>query len=233
MEFSVFTLFIIALTAPCINPVECLEQDSSVFIKLQHALNQGPIPTFTERGNITIHSLRLKQALVNQSPLTEQEKLQLQQLSKKNELYKVRAVVTAQDGSQRTFISSVKACMLAESELDDKFSISLDYIGRVIGVTSIIASKSTCEGSEVSLERLNEFTTTVYVRHTETGVIPDTASFMQKIEREREAQAKGEVKDNRSFLAKYWMYILPVVIIMIISTANNPDAQGGGAGGGQ
>lgn len=32
---------------------------------------------------------------------------------------------------------------------------------------------------------------------------PDTASYIQKIEREREAQDRGEVKDNRSFLAKY------------------------------
>lgn len=32
---------------------------------------------------------------------------------------------------------------------------------------------------------------------------PDTASYIQKIEREKEAQERGEVKDNRSFLAKY------------------------------
>lgn len=32
---------------------------------------------------------------------------------------------------------------------------------------------------------------------------PDTASFIQKIEREKEAKEKGETKDNRSFLAKY------------------------------
>lgn len=32
---------------------------------------------------------------------------------------------------------------------------------------------------------------------------PDTASYIQKLEREREAREKGELKDNRSFLAKY------------------------------
>lgn len=32
---------------------------------------------------------------------------------------------------------------------------------------------------------------------------PDTASYIQKLEREREAREKGDVKDNRSFLAKY------------------------------
>lgn len=32
---------------------------------------------------------------------------------------------------------------------------------------------------------------------------PDTASYIQKLEREREAREKGEFKDNRSFFAKY------------------------------
>lgn len=59
--------------------------------------------------------------------------------------------------------------MLAEAELDDRLSVSLDYSGRVIGVTLVIASKSTCEGAVVPLSKLNEFTTSVYVRHTETG----------------------------------------------------------------
>lgn len=59
--------------------------------------------------------------------------------------------------------------MLVEAELDDRLSISIDYMGRVTGVTLIIASKSTCEGVAVPLDKLKQFTTSVYVRHTETG----------------------------------------------------------------
>ncbi|ENN82905.1 hypothetical protein YQE_00729, partial [Dendroctonus ponderosae] len=183
---------------------------------------------YTERGNITVQSLRLRQAIVSQKPLSKAEQLQIQKLAESNELYKTRITVVANDGTERTFISAVKACMLAESELDDRFSVSLDYSGRVVGVTNVIASKSACEGASAPLDKLKEFTTNVYVRHTEVGAIPDTASFVQKIEREREAQEKGEVKDNRSFLAKYWMYIVPVVIVMVISSASNPEGQGGG-----
>lgn len=68
--------------------------------------------------------------------------------------------------------------MLAESELDDKLSVALDYTGNVIGVTLIIASKSTCEGSQVPLNKLKYFTTNVYVRHSETG--PMYAFFLFK-----------------------------------------------------
>ncbi|CAG9764621.1 unnamed protein product [Ceutorhynchus assimilis] len=159
----------------------------------------------------------------------ELQNFRVDKLAADNDFYRIRATVVANDGSERTFISAMKACMLAESELDDKLSISLDYMGRVIGVTTVIASKASCEGSLVPISKLKEFTTSVYVRHTETGAIPDTASFIQKIEREREAQEKGEGKDNRSFLSKYWIYIVPVVIVMVITSASNPDGQQGGA----
>ncbi|XP_050297001.1 ER membrane protein complex subunit 10 [Anthonomus grandis grandis] len=210
-----------------------LEHDGSVSIRLLHALNRESEPIFTDRGNITIHSLRVGQAIVDQKPLPEEEKLKIQILARNNDFYRIKAIVVANDGSERSFISTSKACMLAESELDDKLIVSLDYMGRVVGITSVIASKAACEGADVPLEKLKEFTTTVYVRHTEAGAIPDTASFVQKLEREKEAQEKGEVKDNRSFLAKYWMYILPVVVVMVISSATNPEAQGGGGGGGR
>lgn len=58
---------------------------------------------------------------------------------------------------------------------------------------------------------------------------PDTASFIQKMEREREARERGDVKDNRGFLAKYWMYLLPVVVLVLLSGASNPEGAAGGA----
>ncbi|XP_057672680.1 ER membrane protein complex subunit 10 isoform X2 [Diorhabda carinulata] len=171
-----------------------LEHDGSVVIRLQHSLFFENSPIWTERGNITIQSLRLGQATVDQKALSIEEQKSLR-------------------------------CMLAESELDDRLSVSIDYMGRVIGVTDVVASKSACEGAVVPLEKLKHFNTVVYVRHSETGPIPDTASYVQKLEREKEAKEKGETKDNRSFLAKYWMYIVPLLIFMAISSATNPEAQ--------
>ncbi|XP_030758137.1 ER membrane protein complex subunit 10 [Sitophilus oryzae] len=205
-----------------------LEHDGSAIIHLQHALTGGPDPQFKDRGKITVNSLRIGQAIVDQKPLAEADRKLIQKLARENDLYRIQATVIANDGSKKTFLSSVKACMLAEAELDDRLSLSFDYLGHIIGVSLVIASKSSCEGSDVPLEKLKEFTTNVYVRHTDTATIPDTASYIEKIERERDAKEKGDVKDNKSFLAKYWMYILPVVILMVISSATNPEAQGGG-----
>lgn len=58
---------------------------------------------------------------------------------------------------------------------------------------------------------------------------PDTATFIQKIEREREARDRGEVKDNRGFFAKYWMYIVPVAILVLVSGVTSPETGGNGA----
>lgn len=58
---------------------------------------------------------------------------------------------------------------------------------------------------------------------------PDTATFIQKIEREREARDRGEVKDNRGFFAKYWMYIVPVAILVLVSGVTSPEPGANGA----
>ncbi|PIO68502.1 hypothetical protein TELCIR_09714 [Teladorsagia circumcincta] len=57
---------------------------------------------------------------------------------------------------------------------------------------------------------------------------PDTQLFVQMMERERRARQHGAEADDRSFLGKYWMYIVPVVVFVVISNAMTPD--GGGEG---
>jgi len=205
-----------------------IEYDGWVTIRLEHALVSSENPVFTDRGNVTIQSLRLGSSVVNQKQLSQADRVKLRDLAASNKFYQLKSTVTASDGSETSFISTVKACMLAEAELNDILSVSLDYSGRVITVTLAVASTSTCEGAVVPIDKLKEFSTSIFVRHTENGPIPDTATYIQKLEREREAKERGDVKDNRSFLAKYWMYIVPVVIIMVLSSAANPDGAGGG-----
>ena len=73
-----------------------------------------------------------------------------------------------------------------------------------------------------NLNNLN-FKTKVAMQHMENGPVPDTAAFIQKVEEEKRKVETGEVKDNRSFLAKYWMYIVPVVLFMAINGAASPE----------
>ena len=68
---------------------------------------------------------------------------------------------------------------------------------------------------------------------------------MQRLEHEKIEKLRGDKSENKSFFAKYvsfklrirnisnyispqWMYIVPVVIFLMISSAANPEGQGGG-----
>ena len=69
----------------------------------------------------------------------------------------------------------------------------------------------------------SSFRTRVSTQQMESGPAPDTAAFIQRMEENKRKEEKGEVKDNRSFLAKYWMYIVPVVLFMALNGAAAPQ----------
>nr|CAD7265478.1 unnamed protein product [Timema shepardi] len=144
-------------------------------------------------------------------------------------------------------------CALVESHMSDVVTLSLSQDNNIIAVSLSTQPIAGC-GSLVDQQHLKTFNTTVVFRHMETGPVPDTATYVQKLEREREARERGDTKDNRSFLAKYvsyppevcvlaralistlgdsatlWMYIVPVLIFVLLSGAANPEgAAGGGA----
>ena len=72
---------------------------------------------------------------------------------------------------------------------------------------------------------------------------PDVVSYLSKLEEEKRARQHGAAQDNRSFIAKYvshkshfpihdafnaqfqWMYIVPVVIIMMFSSMTQEQTQ--------
>lgn len=210
---------------------DVVEYDGHLSIKLQHAFDQVQEPQFFDRGTISIQSIRTGAVTVQQSPLTIEDKKKLKAVAEKDGIYRLRAFVRGLDGKETSFLTFVRACSLAESHLSDILTVSLDHTGSVIAV-SMSTSPAICEGRHVTQEDLRQFNTTVFVKHMEQGPVPDTAAYIQKLEKEREARERGETKDNRSFLAKYWMYIVPVVIFVVLSGAANPDGGAGAGGGG-
>ncbi|XP_037807736.1 ER membrane protein complex subunit 10-like, partial [Lucilia sericata] len=141
--------------------------------------------------------------------------------------YRLKAVVEYPNGSKRTFFTANKACNLLSSQLNDELWISIDANGYVnaLSLSTSDGDFTDCSMLDFSNLSTTKFNTEVLIKHTELAPIPDTASFIQKIEREREARERGENKDNRGFFAKYWMYIVPVVLLVFISGATNPEQQ--------
>ncbi|KAJ9584169.1 hypothetical protein L9F63_021466 [Diploptera punctata] len=210
---------------------DIVEYDGHLSIKLQHAFDQVQEPQFLDRGSVQIQSIRTGAVTLQQPPFSPTFCQRLHLAKHRDGLYRLRAFVRTLDGKESTFLTFVKACSIVESHLSDILTVSLDHTGSVIAV-SMSTSPAVCEGHHVPAESLKNFNTTVFVKHMEQGPVPDTAAYIQKIEKEREARERGETKDNRSFLAKYWMYIVPVVIFVVLSGAANPEGGAGAGGGG-
>lgn len=223
-------LFTILCSLVLVIQASHLEYDGWLNIELYHALDVHEPQKFTSRGNVTITSLNSGASAVSQEPLTVHERNQLRKLAEENRLYRLEAHVLEADGTRSKFLTSSKACALAKSQLADVLWVSLDHAGSVTAVTQSVNNGNTDNCRDLTardFEALDDFNTDVYVKPMESAPIPDTASFIQKMEREREARERGETKDNRGFFAKYWMYIVPVAILVLISGATNPEAAGG------
>lgn len=217
---------IIVLLSLVANGWSFLEHDSWVSIELQHSLSASRPDLFTRRGVISIPSLNSGLSKVEQSELTDSELEDIKTIAKQNGFYRLRATVTYPNGNSQRFITSTKACSLLMSQFNDVLWISLDAQGFVTGITGSqdpTPNSSGCSAENVQQIQEKSFRTDVIIRHAELAPVPDTGSFIQKYEREREARERGEVRDNRGFFARYWMYIVPVVLLVFISGATNQD----------
>lgn len=95
------------------------------------------------------------------------------------------------------FFSSFQ-CLLIGSSLEDYITVWLDGAADPVAVS--LSSYGPCNRKTPPTQM---WTTGIQVRYPEAGPVPDTATYIQKLEREKEARDRGETKDNRSFLAKY------------------------------
>ncbi|KAH7953521.1 hypothetical protein HPB49_009609 [Dermacentor silvarum] len=171
-------------------------------------------------------------------------------LAEENGLYRVR-VANEQNDPAFVVSSFAKACSLYESELKDHFMVTLDRSGALLGVSDFVGQQ--CTGTYVPDHKLVNFNTTLSVSIVNIApgckrlflmevAVPNPALhgiiagrthklIFDAWSRKKAERARGENADNRSFFAKYWMYIMPLLIFLLISGASNPEGQGGGSSG--
>ncbi|XP_076039707.1 ER membrane protein complex subunit 10 isoform X2 [Oratosquilla oratoria] len=188
---------------------------------VEDSLDGGATPTFSQRSTINIRSVKSDHSSITHThPWTQEKTEKLKDLAKRDELYHLR--VYQKGAEDKGYVSTfTRACQLYESALAEFLSVQMDHtLGGLSGI-SIATPVVTCRGNEV--DQLMQHNSTVIVRSPTPAPVPDTATYIQKLEAMKHEKAEG--KDNRSFLAKYWMYIIPVVLIMMLS--------GGGQEGGR
>ncbi|KAL5502482.1 hypothetical protein EMCRGX_G009266 [Ephydatia muelleri] len=197
-------------------------------LDIEHAF--GFDDQFTLRGVATFRSLKgTTAASLLQNPLNSAQVASMQSLALNGGIYLIRVKTKMSDEQEQNYVSTfISACAMVGAQLSDVITVATNGQGNVIGLLLVthplMPHVLNCKGLEVTVP--HKFNTTLLINSGAPGPVPDVQNYLQKLEKEeKERQDMGG--DNRTFLQKYWMYIIVGFFVYVML-----QTFGGGAGGG-
>lgn len=215
---------VLVLGAPSKQQSETVLSPSAdpFYLDLEHKL--GSNEHFKHRATILVRpktDYRAGQASFThqQGSLTESDLKILLESSAKGDTYFLRATLRKKKADQqerppRVTQTIVKACSLASSNLADTLVVNLSPSNEFLSVNTFTTDPE-CDG-ELPLDLPSKFNTSIQLDLGSLGPQPDTVTYIKRLEEERQSKQREGKEDNRSFLAKYWIYIVPAVIILMM-----------------
>ncbi|XP_047336535.1 ER membrane protein complex subunit 10 [Impatiens glandulifera] len=213
-----------------------LDSDSKVQFPLEHAFGDSDFSsagTFTARiktssnGGQTLTKLRF-----SREDFTNAQKEKFKELLENDDFYRIRVPSNVLNQPGREYIfSSVKARCLPRGSLDEHFVIHMEGI-------NILAINYGSPGACIYPRPLTLPSKWVFSSYTilkSSEQAPRTPSFIEEAPGVGDGEGGEGVKPiERSFWAKYWMYLIPLGLIVmnaVTQAANMPEEQAGGQPG--
>ncbi|KAF6217298.1 hypothetical protein GE061_001652 [Apolygus lucorum] len=196
-----------------------VEYDSPVSMTIYHALDGKH---WHETGKTNLHNLNPGKISVPISAMSKEMSQALMGECNEDEYMHVKTVVQTAVSKELEFLSFAKSCAFQQSSAI--LNVNVDHSGSIVS-TSL--SPSMGMGSFDDFIKPTSLEINYVFKHPEVGPMPDTATYINRLDKEREAKERGSTQDNRSFFAKYWMYIVPVVLFVLLSGSANADAPAG------
>ncbi|PWA78005.1 hypothetical protein CTI12_AA049180 [Artemisia annua] len=215
------------------------ESDSRLQFALEHAIGENDefthAGTFTARLKTSAHGGQtLTKLRFSRNDLTATEKENFKKLLENDDYYKIRLPSDVLNAPGRDYvISSVKARCLARDGLDEHIVIHMEG-GNILAVNygSLGACQYPRQLRNPSKWSFNSHTVLKY-----SEMAPRTPTFSEEIGSADIGDEEG-IKPivERSFWAKYWMYLVPLGLIVMnamTQAMNMPEEQASGQAGAQ
>jgi len=115
---------------------------------------------------------------------------------------------------------------LIESDFTVNLTLNTGFTGRLNG----ISIKTTPVSQSKRIDDVDFLKIYASVLSIKPGQIPETEVYLEKAKKEVEQKEKGAQGENQSFFSKYWIYIVPFVVIMFLMNLVNPEGGAAPAG---
>ncbi|XP_062182637.1 uncharacterized protein LOC133886808 [Phragmites australis] len=210
-------------------------ESNAVQFTLEHDLGAGkgftPAGSFSARLKSSVHGAQtLTKLRFMRNELTEDDKDAFKKLLQEDGFYTIRLPSNVLDPKRKDYVvSSIKARCIPRDTLDEHIDIHMH------GVNILAVNYGSAGGCQYPrpVKLPSKWTFNSYTLLKTAEQAPRTPSFSDQLMEADNGLGEVMKPPEKSFWAKYWMYIIPLGLIVmnaVTAAANIPEEQAAGQG---